>query len=696
MPKIRLTRRRIVFGVVLLAAMLRLWAALQLPVDFDEPVYLQAAFDYARAVRAGDWNAVIDYPQNREHPALVKLLYGAGVLALGKSATFDDTLLAARLISVLFGTLAVFLLAQADPLAGFLLAIHTLTVKYTSQAYLEALPLFAAIAAVFALRSASSARSRRFYLSALALGLAAAGKLTYLPIVLVLAYIAVWEKRFRWRDLLLYCAVAVAALWLLNPTLWHDPLRRLADALFFHARYSQSAHVQQVGYPWYQPLLWISRSVPWHPEVFFYIGFDEIIFVLAVAGLVREWRRRRWIAVWIVTVLIVLLLWPTKWPQYTMVLIPALCMAASAAATWAYRWVREQDTYWQWFREMVPKPPRAFWVIAVAALVLISVGYAATRLEIMAGRRGWSHITVSNTLLPSNMVYTIAPGPGGQMILGTERGAAIWTPAASTDVPDAWTVFTAANSGLPNDRVLAVAQDEGALWFGTEAGLARYASGEWRVYRARDFGVGGEQVRAVALGGDGRVWVGTDAGASVFDGQRWMAYTAASGLADDSVMALAVQATPEGDAVWFGTQKGLSLLDTATGAWSQFALGPGGVADLMVDSNGRVWAATLGGGLHVWESGAWRSYNVSNSPLPSDTVRVVYESEPGVIWVGTAWPVEVGGALASFDGKAWKMYAADRTGFSGAEPLAMAVDAEGRLWIGTSSAGLDVYRAADR
>ncbi|MGD8904051.1 MAG: hypothetical protein PVI67_10840, partial [Anaerolineae bacterium] len=78
-------RRRwgILIFIVLLAVLLRAWAVMRLPIDFDEPTYLEAAFGYADAIRSGDWNAVIDYAGNREHPALVKVLYGLVVLALG-------------------------------------------------------------------------------------------------------------------------------------------------------------------------------------------------------------------------------------------------------------------------------------------------------------------------------------------------------------------------------------------------------------------------------------------------------------------------------------------------------------------------------------------------------------------------------------------------------------------------------------
>ncbi len=269
-------------GVVLVAALLRGWAVLRLPLDYDEPVYLRAGFEYARALRAGDWNGVIDYAANREHPALVKLLYGLVVLVSGQDVTWAVGLYAARALSAVLGTLAVLVLALFNPLAGGMLAVHTLAIKYTGQAYLEALPHLASLGSVLAFvrsRPAGSEQSRRlpdawFWLSALALGVTAAGKFTYLPVVLVILYLALFEKRTRWYHLLLYLAVSVATFWLLNPTLWHEPVTRLYNSLFFHVGYSQGANVEQAGLPWYQPLYWISRSSPsaWHPDLFFYPG----------------------------------------------------------------------------------------------------------------------------------------------------------------------------------------------------------------------------------------------------------------------------------------------------------------------------------------------------------------------------------------------------------------------------------------
>src|SRR5829696_6922881 len=68
--------------------------------------------------------------------------------------------------------------------------------------------------------------------------------------------------------------------------------------------------------------------------------------------------------------------------------------------------------------------------------------------------------------------------------------------------------------GLPSDQVRAVAQDaEGQMWFGTDAGLARYDGR--RVQSVTSEGLAGPRVRALAVGAGGPLWVGADGGAFV-------------------------------------------------------------------------------------------------------------------------------------------------------------------------------------
>src|SRR5207247_1699067 len=111
------------------------------------------------------------------------------------------------------------------------------------------------------------------------------------------------------------------------------------------------------------------------------------------------------------------------------------------------------------------------------------------------------------------------------------------------------------------------------------------------------------------------------------------------------------------------------------------------------DSAGRVWAATQGGGLSVWDGQTWLNYHTANSGLPHSVVNAVYEVSPGTIWVATALPNAVGGAVASFDGRTWHTFLPSNSGFSGAEPVVMTVDRQGRIWVGTRSAGIDLYQS---
>ncbi len=192
------------------------------------------------------------------------------------------------------------------------------------------------------------------------------------------------------------------------------------------------------------------------------------------------------------------------------------------------------------------------------------------------------------------------------------------------------------------------------------------------------------------------MWVGTGAGAAVFDGHRWASFTTASGLPDNVVLSIAIDPRPQGDRVWFGTQRGIARLDTATGEWGDTASEDIGlewdsVADVLVDASGRLWAATLGGGLGLWDGDTWHFYRVSNSEIPFNTVQALFEAEPGVLWVGTSLPNDVGGVLATYDGTKWTAYTRRNSGFPGAEPLTIARDGEGRLWIGTRTGGVYIY-----
>jgi len=699
------SRHAVVITVVVLGLLLRVWSAWQLPVDFDEPVYVQGAYDYAELISSGDWDGVIDYPENREHPPLVRLLYSIPILLSGNQLEWSQALLFSRIISVLFGTLAVLALALVDPLAGALVAVQTLIVKYTSQAYLEALPLFASLLAVSSLVLSNKQRDRWYWISAAALGLTAAGKFSYFPILVVLLYLFIWEKRYPWRDLILYLAVAGLTFFLLDPALWRDPVDRLVDSILFHPAYAGGEHVLSVGYAWYQPFLWVARSwaYEWHPGVFFYFGLDGLIFILALGGVRYEWRQRRWVVVWIASSMLLLLFWPTKWPQYTLVVLPAFCLSASAAIPRLVRWLREQEDYYGWFEKMLPRPTRVMWIALSLFVAVLVIGWLANTIIVGINNAGWTNIHAENSLLTSDTVHDITRGPDGSMIVATNRGVVRWVPDAEDGTLGDWELLDISASDLMDNRVLSVAVDrEGGTWYGTRSGLAVYDGLSWNTFRSNDLGVNGEEVYDITIGSDGRVWIGTDGGAAVYNGGMWIAYTPeASGLLDGQVFSVEVQPNPGGgDIIWFGSHLGVSRLDTSTGEWHEITpknsgLGRGGIADILHDSSGHVWFATLGGGLSVWDGSSLSHFRVSNSELPYNSVQKITETDPGIFWIATSIPSSPGGLVSKFDGTTWKTYYPNRSGYTGSETVTIMTDAQGRIWFGTLSAGIDIFEPKD-
>lgn len=338
------TRKFLVAAIVLLSLFVHAWAILRLPEDPDEPVYIGAAADYGTAIRKGDLQAVIDYPGNREHPALVKLFFSPPFVTGEIDKDSRWAYLYTRAVSAFFAGLTTALLAWISPLAGFLLVFHSVFTKYSSLAMLDAFPSFTSLAAVMAMLRYKPGDLRWLWISAAFLGLTVAGKYTFAIVGVPLLVIFMQRRDVPWRKLILYSLLALLVFWAANPTLWSDPIGRLLGTAQYHSSYPLGDAVKSANFPWYQPLVWLTTTVPLHPSVALYPLLDPFITLAAVVGLFLERNRRPWLVAWIVVGVIVLLAWPTKWPHYTLMISAPLCLAASTpiekAISWAYQRIR--------------------------------------------------------------------------------------------------------------------------------------------------------------------------------------------------------------------------------------------------------------------------------------------------------------------------------------------------------------------
>jgi hypothetical protein len=370
------SRVLVVLVILLLALGWREAAVRTMRTDFDEPVYFAAGLRYADALRDGDLARLVADDFHAEHPGLVKLLYAVALLPYGRGPEAPPPLpeltelvdlppplrpmtLTARRASELFSLLNVLLVAAVSPAAGGLLAIHTYTIKYTTQIYLEALPMFTATVCVLAyMRAGKSSRKEEYPwrpwrepifwwgVSAVALGLTAAGKYVYCVAGLAVAADSLWRviaaRRPRGLLVLLgWGGLALLVFYVANPYLWPDPAGRLLASIRFHVVYTDSAIVQSVGYPWWQPLVWLFRPMPavWHPGLF-PAALDGATAALGLVGLWPAWRawdgRGRVIVLWWGIGLAFLLLWGTKWPQYSLIMTTPMCLCAGEAVRWGW------------------------------------------------------------------------------------------------------------------------------------------------------------------------------------------------------------------------------------------------------------------------------------------------------------------------------------------------------------------------
>ena len=366
--RLSLSQRRLyvaaVLVVVLLSFGIRLYAAQRLDVDYDEPVYLGAAVEYAKSMRAGDFRMLAWSENTYEHPALYKILYGVVLLtqrpldrlpdkdlprlAPIASAAAGPWAVAARFLSVWWGTLAVLALALVNPLAGLVLGIDTLSVKYTSEVYLEALPLLTSSLCVLGYaRWFELARDRRsstvpnptwLILSAVFLGMTAASKYVYCVAglaVLLHFTIGAFQRQVSWRwssYVAAWVLLSILMFVAFDPYLWPHPISRLNQSILFHEQFQDSRLVLQYHYPWWQPLRWLSAFSAFYdlrPAAAFLVNVDTLLFVLALIGLPRLFRKQRLFFYWFAVGLIFLLVWTTKWPQYTLIVVAPFSMAAA-------------------------------------------------------------------------------------------------------------------------------------------------------------------------------------------------------------------------------------------------------------------------------------------------------------------------------------------------------------------------------
>ena len=238
--------------------------------------------------------------------------------------------------------------------------------------------------------------------------------------------------------------------------------------------------------------------------------------------------------------------------------------------------------------------------------------------------------------LPSDTVWSIFPGSGDQMWIGTDFGTLTRFQGDKFDQyknPE-WSDHTVLRAVYESE--------DGSVWSGLDGGgLVRFKDGSFRTYTRND-GLSNTVVWSLQEGPDAAMWAGTDGGGvnRLKDGHVTV-YTTKDGLGSDVVRAIA---RSRDGSLWFGTNGGLSHF--VNGRFTNYSTADGLSGNLVraihEDGDGTLWIGTLGFGLCRFRDGTFTTYRRAQG-LPSDVVWNVLEDKHQRLWMsgnGGIWRVD--------------------------------------------------------
>lgn len=237
---------------------------------------------------------------------------------------------------------------------------------------------------------------------------------------------------------------------------------------------------------------------------------------------------------------------------------------------------------------------------------------------------------------------------------------------------------------------------EGGLWIGTYYGGINYSSPNWNYFSTYkhdpyENSISGNVVSTFCEDHSGNLWIGTDdEGLNFFNTktERFKVYKPdknKNSLSYHNVHALCL----DNDKLWIGTYSGgLNVMDLATEKFTCYysdpldtnALNSNNINSLFKDSRGNIWIGTTSGiNLYDREKDNFRCVKNIDAVIPD------------IIQVGNSiWAASIGGGIHVYDldTEQWKNYLFDpNEPFSliSNDVICMCQDESGCLWIGTNS-----------
>lgn len=206
-----------------------------------------------------------------------------------------------------------------------------------------------------------------------------------------------------------------------------------------------------------------------------------------------------------------------------------------------------------------------------------------------------------------------------------------------------WINFTTSNSGLPNNQINSIANDNnGNIWIGTSSGLTKFDGTNWTNYNTTNSNLPTNSIVSIAIDNNNNVWLTTINELVEFTGNNWNIYNDSSvGNYFGGSNSLRIDSDNK---KWMSAGYGIKSFDGINWAYFDYfgannsCLLDCQTTSLAIDVNSNIWLGTQqecsnGGLLNFSEC---NSYLVSNSDLPSNSVLSLNIDDNGIKWIGTS------------------------------------------------------------
>ena len=236
--------------------------------------------------------------------------------------------------------------------------------------------------------------------------------------------------------------------------------------------------------------------------------------------------------------------------------------------------------------------------------------------------------------------------------------------------------------GLPQSNVWSIFQDDqGFMWFGTEAGICRYNGKKFQTFDTAS-GIANNYIKNIIQDTKGNIWFSTfGGGVTCYDWKHFHSFTTKEGLTLNEVNSIIEDKRHPG-IFWIGTaggglckfngEKVIQKFDTKQGL-------PDITLTCMIQTeDGNFWIGTDHGGVCKFDGKSkFIIYNDKNG-LPDNRIKSIIEDKNKNIWIGTK------GGLVKYNNKNFKVFTTDE-GLPHNSIQSLSLSKNNDIYIGTNN-----------